>query len=77
MGLVASQCLWAFYPELPNHLILTPVQDATQSVHMCHSPNAHGLSISSGEGHFGIDELLDYRLSCNSECVLCQFLEFI
>ena len=41
-GLVASQCLWAFHLELPNLLILTMFQDATQSVHTCRFPNAPG-----------------------------------
>ena len=36
------QCLWAFRLELPNHSILTPFEDATQSVHTCHFPNAPG-----------------------------------
>ena len=38
--LVASQYLWASRLELPNHSILTPFQDATQSVHTCRFPNA-------------------------------------
>ena len=40
--LVASQYLVAFHLGLPNHLVPTPFQDATQSVHMCHSPSAPG-----------------------------------
>ena len=40
--LVASQCLWAFHLELPNHLNLTPFQDATQCVHTCCFPNSPG-----------------------------------
>ena len=46
--LVASQCLSAVHVELPNHSVLTPFQDATQSVLMCHSPNVLGWLISSG-----------------------------
>ena len=42
VGLVASQCLLAFHLGLPNHLVPPPFQDATKSVHMCHSPNAPG-----------------------------------
>ena len=42
MRVVASECLWAFRLELPNHLILTPIQDATQSVHTCRFSNAPG-----------------------------------
>ena len=42
MGLVASQCLWAFRLGLPNHLILTPFPDATQSVHTFHFANEPG-----------------------------------
>ena len=46
--LVASQYLVAFHLGLPNHLVPTPFQDATQSVHMCHSPSGPCLLISSG-----------------------------
>ena len=42
MRLVASRNLVAFHLELPNHLVPTPFQDVTQSVRMCHSPNAPG-----------------------------------
>ena len=52
VGLVASQCLWAFHLELPNHSLLTPFQDATRSVHTCHFPDAPGYMISSAAEAF-------------------------
>ena len=45
--LVALQCLSAAHMELPSHLVLTSFEDARQSVHMCHPPNAPEYSFSS------------------------------
>ena len=36
------QCLWAFRLGPLNFSVLTPFQDATQSGHSCHFPNAPG-----------------------------------
>ena len=40
--LVASQFSFAVHLGLPNHSVLTPFQDSTQSVYECHFLNALG-----------------------------------
>ena len=40
--LVASLYLSPAHMELPNHSVPTPLQDVTQSVHMCYFANGPG-----------------------------------
>ena len=48
MWQIVSQCLFAVNLSLPNRSALALFQDATQSVHMCHSPNEIVSYTSSG-----------------------------
>ena len=66
--LVASQYLSAFHLVLSSHSIPIPFQDVTQSVHMYHSVRLVDWFPQVGR-HFAIYEMLNDRLSSNSECI--------